>query len=136
VQLSTWCLSLLPPPPTPPPPPPLLLLLLLQVRIMYCEMLGHDVSFAYIPVLQMASDPNLLNKKVRGSRPHTQARRLHKVAILKWWSTVWQCHCGRRRHCLHVLYNHPHVVRSCCCGGWRAAGQYMWVHVSCCLQAS
>lgn len=31
---------------------------------MYCEMLGHDVSFAYIPVLQMASDPNLLNKKV------------------------------------------------------------------------
>jgi hypothetical protein len=58
--LLTWnhgyhkCLSLL-----------LLLLLLLQVRIMYCEMLGHDVSFAYIPVLQMASDPNLLNKKVR-----------------------------------------------------------------------
>lgn len=32
---------------------------------MYCEMLGHDVGFAYIPVLQMASDPNLLNKKVR-----------------------------------------------------------------------
>jgi hypothetical protein len=42
----------------------MLLLLLLQVRIMYCEMLGHDVGFAYIPVLQMASDPNLLNKKV------------------------------------------------------------------------
>lgn len=38
----------------------------LQVRVMYCEMLGHDVGFAYIPVLQMASDPNLLNKKVWG----------------------------------------------------------------------
>jgi len=38
--------------------------LLVQVRVIYCEMLGHDVSFAYIPVLQMASDPNLLNKKV------------------------------------------------------------------------
>ena len=43
--------------------------LLSQVRIMYCEMLGHDVGFAYIPVLQMASDPNLLNKKVRSTVP-------------------------------------------------------------------
>jgi hypothetical protein len=27
-------------------------------------MLGHDVGFGLIPVLQMASDPNLLTKKV------------------------------------------------------------------------
>ena len=33
------------------------------VRVLYCEMLGHDVSFALIPCLQLASDPNLLTKK-------------------------------------------------------------------------
>jgi AP-4 complex subunit epsilon-1 len=37
-----------------------------MVRVIYCEMLGHDASFAYIPALQLASDPNLLTKKVRG----------------------------------------------------------------------
>lgn len=36
-----------------------------MVRVIYCEMLGHDASFAYIPALQLASDPNLLVKKVR-----------------------------------------------------------------------
>jgi hypothetical protein len=36
-----------------------------MVRVIYCEMLGHDASFAYIPALQLASDPNLLTKKVR-----------------------------------------------------------------------
>ena len=36
-----------------------------MVRLMYCEMLGHDASFAFIPALQLASDPNLLTKKVR-----------------------------------------------------------------------
>jgi hypothetical protein len=36
-----------------------------MVRVLYCEMLGHDVSFALIPCLQLASDPNLLTKKVR-----------------------------------------------------------------------
>jgi len=35
-----------------------------MVRVMYCEMLGHDASFAYIPCLQFASDANLLTKKV------------------------------------------------------------------------
>lgn len=35
-----------------------------MVRVIYCEMLGHDASFAYIPALQLASDPNLLTKKV------------------------------------------------------------------------
>jgi AP-4 complex subunit epsilon-1 len=35
-----------------------------MVRVMYCEMLGHDAGFAYIPCLQFASDPNLLTKKV------------------------------------------------------------------------
>eukprot|EP00775_Hariotina_reticulata_P003094 gene3094-3373_t len=34
-----------------------------MVRVIYCEMLGHDASFAYIPALQLASDPNLLTKK-------------------------------------------------------------------------
>ncbi|KAI8465281.1 MAG: AP-4 complex subunit epsilon-1 [Monoraphidium minutum] len=34
-----------------------------MVRVMYCEMLGHDASFAYIPCLQFASDSNLLTKK-------------------------------------------------------------------------
>ncbi|KIY99624.1 AP-4 complex subunit epsilon-1 [Monoraphidium neglectum] len=34
-----------------------------MVRVMYCEMLGHDASFAYIPCLQFASDTNLLTKK-------------------------------------------------------------------------
>lgn len=36
-----------------------------MVRVIYCEMLGHDASFALIPALQLASDPNLLTKKVR-----------------------------------------------------------------------
>jgi AP-4 complex subunit epsilon-1 len=35
-----------------------------MVRVIYCEMLGHDASFAYIPALQLASDPKLLTKKV------------------------------------------------------------------------
>ena len=39
-----------------------------MVRVMYCEMLGHDAGFAYIPCLQFASDPNLLTKKVRSSQ--------------------------------------------------------------------
>lgn len=39
-----------------------------MVRVMYCEMLGHDAAFAYIPCLQFASDANLLTKKVRGAR--------------------------------------------------------------------
>ncbi|WIA23805.1 hypothetical protein OEZ85_013480 [Tetradesmus obliquus] len=34
-----------------------------MVRVIYCEMLGHDASFAYIPALQLASDPSLLTKK-------------------------------------------------------------------------
>ena len=38
-----------------------------MVRVMYCEMLGHDAAFAYIPCLQFASDPNLLTKKVSQS---------------------------------------------------------------------
>jgi hypothetical protein len=44
-----------------------------MVRVMYCEMLGHDASFAYIPCLQFASDANLLTKKVRRP-PRTRAR--------------------------------------------------------------
>lgn len=39
-----------------------------MVRVLYCEMLGHDVSFALIPCLQLASDPNLLTKKVKRGR--------------------------------------------------------------------
>jgi len=34
-----------------------------MVRVIYCEMLGHDASFAYITALQFASDSNLLTKK-------------------------------------------------------------------------
>jgi len=36
-----------------------------MVRVLYCEMLGHDVSFALIPCVQLASDPNILTKKAR-----------------------------------------------------------------------
>jgi AP-4 complex subunit epsilon-1 len=35
-----------------------------MVRLMYCEMLGHDVGFAYIHTLQFCSDANLSTKKV------------------------------------------------------------------------
>lgn len=35
-----------------------------MVRAIYCEMLGHDASFAYIKALQFASDPNIHTKKV------------------------------------------------------------------------
>ena len=38
-----------------------------MVRVINCEMLGHDASFAYIPALQLASDPSLLTKKVRAA---------------------------------------------------------------------
>jgi len=34
-----------------------------MVRLIYCEMLGHDASFAYVKALQFASEPNLLTKK-------------------------------------------------------------------------
>eukprot|EP00199_Chlamydomonas_sp_CCMP681_P000084 CAMPEP_0119112054 /NCGR_PEP_ID=MMETSP1180-20130426/38536_1 /TAXON_ID=3052 ORGANISM="Chlamydomonas cf sp, Strain CCMP681" /NCGR_SAMPLE_ID=MMETSP1180 /ASSEMBLY_ACC=CAM_ASM_000741 /LENGTH=978 /DNA_ID=CAMNT_0007099373 /DNA_START=53 /DNA_END=2989 /DNA_ORIENTATION=+ len=33
------------------------------VRLLYCELLGHDVSWAYVKTLQFASEPNLLTKK-------------------------------------------------------------------------
>lgn len=36
-----------------------------MVRLLYCEMLGHDASFAYVKALQFASEPNILTKKVR-----------------------------------------------------------------------
>jgi hypothetical protein len=36
-----------------------------MVRVLYCEMLGHDATFALVPCLQFASDSNLLTKKVR-----------------------------------------------------------------------
>lgn len=35
-----------------------------MVRLLYCEMLGHDASFAYVKALQFASEPNILTKKV------------------------------------------------------------------------
>lgn len=35
-----------------------------MIRLIYCEMLGHDASFAYIKALQFASDPNIHTKKV------------------------------------------------------------------------
>ncbi|GIL83137.1 hypothetical protein Vretimale_11456 [Volvox reticuliferus] len=34
-----------------------------MIRLMYCEILGHDASFAYIKALQFASDPNIYTKK-------------------------------------------------------------------------
>lgn len=39
-----------------------------MIRLIYCEMLGHDASFAYIKALQFASDPNIHTKKVIGDR--------------------------------------------------------------------
>ncbi|GLC48271.1 hypothetical protein PLESTB_000077700 [Pleodorina starrii] len=34
-----------------------------MIRLMYCEILGHDASFAYVKALQFASDPNIHTKK-------------------------------------------------------------------------
>lgn len=34
-----------------------------MVRLIYCEMLGHDASWAYIKALQFASEPNIFTKK-------------------------------------------------------------------------
>mmetsp|Transcript_32614 Transcript_32614/g.72040 ORF Transcript_32614/g.72040 Transcript_32614/m.72040 type:complete len:1058 (+) Transcript_32614:132-3305(+) len=34
-----------------------------MVRLIYCEMLGHDASFAYVKALQFASEPNIHTKK-------------------------------------------------------------------------
>jgi AP-4 complex subunit epsilon-1 len=34
-----------------------------MVRLIYCEMLGHDASFAYIKALQFASDSSIHTKK-------------------------------------------------------------------------
>lgn len=36
-----------------------------MIRLIYCEILGHDASFAYVKALQFASDPNIHTKKVR-----------------------------------------------------------------------
>ncbi len=35
-----------------------------MVRAIYCEMLGHDVSWAHVKALQFASEANILTKKV------------------------------------------------------------------------
>lgn len=35
-----------------------------MVRLIYCEMLGHDASFAYIKAVQFASETNIQTKKV------------------------------------------------------------------------
>jgi hypothetical protein len=43
-----------------------------MVRLIYCEMLGHDASFAYIKALQFASDPNIHTKKVCGLHVHVR----------------------------------------------------------------
>jgi len=40
-----------------------------QVRLLYCEMLGHDATFATIHALQFASAQDVLIKKVRCSIP-------------------------------------------------------------------
>lgn len=36
-----------------------------MIRLIYCEMLGHDVSFAHVKALQFVSEANILTKKVR-----------------------------------------------------------------------
>jgi hypothetical protein len=51
-----------------------------MVRVMYCEMLGHDASFAYISCLQFASDPNIHTKKVRRVRARVRACGAHACA--------------------------------------------------------
>lgn len=37
-----------------------------MVRLIYCEMLGHDVSWAYVKAVQFASEANIHTKKARG----------------------------------------------------------------------
>ncbi len=34
------------------------------VRLMYCEMLGHDVSFGYFSAVKLTQNPGLLEKRV------------------------------------------------------------------------
>jgi Adaptin N terminal region len=34
------------------------------VRLIYCEMLGHDASFGYIQAVNMTQQPQLINKRV------------------------------------------------------------------------
>lgn len=43
-----------------------------MVRAIYCEMLGHDVSWAHVKALQFASEPSIHTKKV-GEDAHVHA---------------------------------------------------------------
>ncbi len=58
-----------------------------MVRLMYCEMLGHDVAFAYIHALQFCSDANLSTKKVS---PCDRPVRFHKQPATRRWHILQQ----------------------------------------------
>lgn len=34
------------------------------VRLIYCEMLGHDASIGYVEAIKFAQQPNILDKRV------------------------------------------------------------------------
>ncbi len=60
-----------------------------MVRLIYCEMLGHDVSWAYVKAVQFASEPNVLTKKVRGAtrkqQPSSLGARKQERCARVWW---------------------------------------------------
>lgn len=67
-----------------------------MVRLIYCEMLGHDAGFAYIKALQFASDANIHTKKVRAaarcmnaSRSWEQGRVDARGVLACAWRPLW-----------------------------------------------
>lgn len=68
-----------------------------MVRLIYCEMLGHDVSWAYVKAVQLASEPNILTKKVTQVTTGHQCRQLYRPALLSQHHASYSSYSGRSR---------------------------------------